>query len=120
MKALFLLFIVLAGACKAIKDTLDFHYECSWFRHICPKFFSPSISWKNKYKNYPEDKSSKFFGSKTFLVWLTDGWHLFDMLSYALILTAAALNPVWWLVCIGVVLFFATFQFFWWLFTFRI
>ena len=74
--------LALAAISKAIRDTLSYHFETSIFKYYNPKFWNPSISWKNKYKNYPEDQKAKFFGSKTFLVWITDAWHLFDMLSY--------------------------------------
>lgn len=40
------------------------------------QFWDQSVSWQNKYKDWPNDKSAKFFGSKTFLVALTDGFHL--------------------------------------------
>lgn len=74
-----IIFIVLASICKAIKDTLDFHYNTSIFSNCNARYFYPTISWQNKYK---EDlKTPKFFGSTTFLVFLTDAWHLFDFLQ---------------------------------------
>jgi len=41
------------------------------------KFLDINTSWKNKYKNWPEDKSERFPGSKTIFVMFTDGNHLF-------------------------------------------
>lgn len=41
------------------------------------KFWDIRTSWENKYKNWPEDKSEKFIGSKTIFVVFTDGNHLF-------------------------------------------
>lgn len=38
-------------------------------------WWNPNISWKNKYKNNDPTQGPKFFGSTTFLVWLTDAWH---------------------------------------------
>lgn len=81
-----IIFIVLASICKAIKDTLNFHYENSVFRNCNANYFNPAISWQNKYKtpqSYWETKNRKpkFFGSTTFLVFLTDAWHLCDFLQ---------------------------------------
>ena len=74
-----LIFVVLSAVCKAVKDTLAFHYGNSIFSKLNPQYWDLSISWKNKYK---EDlKTPKFWGSTTILVWLTDAWHLFDMLG---------------------------------------
>jgi hypothetical protein len=60
-------------------DKLLFHYETSIFANY-PKlrqFFDTFYSHKNKYKNKDHRQGRAFFGSTTFLVWLTDGWHLF-------------------------------------------
>ena len=73
-----IIFIVLAGICKAIKDTLNFHFETSVFKNL-GKFWCPAISWKNKYKD--DLITPKFFGATTIFVWITDGWHLFDFLQ---------------------------------------
>lgn len=81
MKALILLWlcVILAGVCKAVKDTLQFHYGNSIFSKLNPQYWNADVSWKNKYK---EDlKTPKFWGSTTIFVWLTDAWHLFDMLG---------------------------------------
>lgn len=74
-----IIFIVLASICKAVKDTLNFHYNTSIFSNCNARYFNPTISWQNKYK---EDlKTPKFFGSTTFLVFITDIWHLCDFLQ---------------------------------------
>lgn len=89
------LMVGFAAISKSIRDTLSYHFETSAFRYLNPKFWNPAISWKNKYKNYPEDQRAKFFGSKTFLVWVTDAWHLFDMLSYLfLAITFTIILPI--------------------------
>ena len=70
-----ILFTIMIGVLIAIMDKLQFHYGESIF----PKdstFWNPQLSWRNKYKNGNPDEGPKFFGSTTFLVWLTDGWHL--------------------------------------------
>lgn len=77
----------LAAFCKGIADTLQFHFMESVFNDVGrrPRFWNPKLSWENKYKR---DKSGhlvqplkpRFPGSTTFLVFLTDGWHLFEAL----------------------------------------
>ena len=41
-----------------------------------PKWAFPKVSFRNKYKNWPEDKSPAYFGSKTVLAFTTDAYHL--------------------------------------------
>lgn len=88
MKALILLWlcVILAGVCKAVKETLQFHYCNSIFSKLNPQYWNADVSWKNKYK---EDlKTKKFWGSTTIFVWLTVAWHLFDMLNTLLLFFA--------------------------------
>jgi len=71
------LFVSLAAVCNSVMDKLQFHYEDSVFSDLSEQYWNPEKSWLNKYKD-PENKDfrPKFFGSTTFLVFLTDGWHL--------------------------------------------
>jgi hypothetical protein len=41
-----------------------------------PQWTNPRISFRNKYADWPTDKSPAFFGSKTVLVWATDAYHM--------------------------------------------
>lgn len=83
----FLLFIM-AGACEAIMDTLQFHYDISIFKNFKNQtFWDPKISWINKYKNNDPLKGEKFFLSKSLLVGLTDAWHFFKLLRTLFIFT---------------------------------
>ncbi len=41
-----------------------------------PQWANPRLSFRNKYENWPHDKSAAFFGSKTVLVFTTDAYHL--------------------------------------------
>ena len=95
MITLFLLF--LAGALNAAMDVLSFRYKTSIFSKY-PKlqaFFNPQESWVNKYKDNNPNLGSKFFGSKTFLVFLTDAWHLAKMLMItAFTLAIVFYNPI--------------------------
>lgn len=75
--------LFLGGVFDAAMDTLQFSYHHSVFSTWNPKFWDPEISWMNKHEAVPGKpgsiypNTSRFFGSTTFLVWLTDGWHLF-------------------------------------------
>lgn len=101
--------VLIAGAAKGLSDRLQHHYHtipAGWSR----KFWDPSISWKNKYKNYPNDKRAKFPGSKTWLVFLTDGWHLMQFVCWNSLLIAIVLRPEplnWW---VGLLIFIGVFK----------
>ena len=95
MITLFLLF--LAGILNAIMDVLSFRYKTSIFSKYTKlqDFFDPQKSWVNKYKDNNPELGPKFFGSKTFLVFLTDAWHLAKMLMItAFTLAILFYNPV--------------------------
>lgn len=66
-----------AGFFDAVKDTLAHHYSSSIFAQSRNKeFFDPNISWKNKYKEGNPQMGEAFLFSTTYLVTLTDAWHL--------------------------------------------
>ena len=95
MITLFLLF--LAGALNATMDVLSFRYKTSIFSKYTKlqEFFNPQESWVNKYKDNNPELVPKFFGSKTFLVFLTDAWHLAKMLMITTFTLAIVFyNPV--------------------------
>ena len=73
--------LILSGLSKAVKDTIEHHYLISIFQKLNPFFWNPSLSWLNKYKNKDQKQGPAFWGSTTFLVWITDGWHLLDMIQ---------------------------------------
>lgn len=77
--ALVMLFI--SGALKGVRDTLAFHpHEFhQTFPDANPSFWdSPAETWCNKYQSC-EDLTPRFWGSSTFLVAFTDGWHLMEL-----------------------------------------
>ena len=87
MKYISIILCFLAGFFKAVRDTLQFHFGKSIFKNWNSDFWNPSVSWMNKYKDYPADKSEAFFLSKTVLVSLTDAWHLSELLMVACLLS---------------------------------
>ena len=96
-----IIFITLAAIFNAMMDTVSFHYQESIFMNY-PKlrqFLDANFSWQNKYKNRDYKQGKKFFGSTTFLVFLTDGWHLFKSLMLlcfcaAIVYYKPLINPV--------------------------
>lgn len=66
--------LIIAALAKAIMDAVRFHQV--WAHS---DFWDVSTSWKNKYKNGDANQGPRFPGSTTIFVWLTDGWHLMQM-----------------------------------------
>lgn len=85
----------IAGASDGFTQTLQFHY---WeFEKKFPKakgqYWNPAISWKNKYKDVDNGNyDAKFFGSKTFLCWVTDGYHLTRTITNTSMLAACVVD----------------------------
>lgn len=76
MEALALLLFVLSHIPEGIMDTLQFRADDSIFKNWNQQFWNPKFSWMNKWKDGCPKFGPRFFGSTTFLVFLTDGWHL--------------------------------------------
>ena len=79
-----LLLLLTAAMANAVMDTLQFHYSQSIFPQQeretflsgDRQFWDPNLSWRNKYVDWPNNKSPAFPGATGPLVFLTDGWHL--------------------------------------------
>lgn len=92
--------LILAGLSNNIMDTVDHHYSSSYFKDKNAQFWDKDISWKNKYKNWPEDQRPAYPGATTFLAWTTDAWHLFKTIFLSLFTLAIILyqrQRRWWL-----------------------
>ena len=81
------LFLYLAGLFNGVMDALQFHFDRTLFAdplRFDPQFWNPNLSWTNKYRDHEVANGEAFFGSSTFLVFTTDGWHLakFIMLKF--------------------------------------
>jgi len=61
----------------------DYRRYASVHTNANPQWANPKLSQYNKYKNHPTDLSPKFFGSTTFLVGFTDGFHNDNMIAGA-------------------------------------
>jgi len=85
-----LITMLVYGACKGIKDMISFHFGQGWTKKLNPLYWNPKISWQNKY-------NSKIPFAKTFLVWTTDAWHLFDMIQAISIISCMTyIIGTWW------------------------
>lgn len=64
MKYILFILVFIAGASKAIMDTLQFHFSESIFNTtlFIKQFWDASVSWQNKYSTWLPDA-------------FTDGWH---------------------------------------------
>ena len=75
-----LICVAISGAAEALMDTLQFHYDRSFFIRLENQtFWRPDLSWKNKWKDGDPQLGERFLGSSTLFVGLTDGWHLFKL-----------------------------------------
>jgi hypothetical protein len=95
---LIFLLLVLSGFIQGQMEKIAFNFYQSLYKKN-KAFFNPKVSFRNKYKQldnfvdfYDEhgqkhwvkdiDKTKERFpGSTTVFVWLTDGWHLFKVVS---------------------------------------
>jgi len=108
-----LILLSLAGAFKAIADTLVFHWSSSVFKNLPEQQWNALKSWRNKYKNGDPDQGPAFPGSTTIFVALTDWWHRFDLLRIICGVLAVAFAPAWawWLTALlGLAVFLAAFN----------
>ncbi len=70
---------ILAGMCKAVMDTLQFHYEVSVFaKSKKQNWWNPSLSWNNK-NTMSANPFIKWL-LRNPLVLLTDAWHFLGFL----------------------------------------
>lgn len=67
----------MGGAFEGTAEILKWHYYR--FQNVFPNanknFWDPKYSGDNKYKDGLGSHGPKYFGSTTFLVWTTDGYH---------------------------------------------
>jgi hypothetical protein len=70
--------VLLAGASDGVNQAIMYQY--GGFKRAFPgandKFWKPALSGANKYKNGDPRQGARFPGSRTWLVFLTDGYHL--------------------------------------------
>lgn len=78
-----------AGFFNGVGDNLQFHYSQTVFPQGPgekflwggQQYWNPNLSWRNKYEDWPRDRSEAFPLSTSALVWTTDAWHLTNSLE---------------------------------------
>ena len=79
---------VLAGVSNGFNQAIEHHSY-----GLGNPYVDISKSYKRKYKDYEAgDFSAAYFGSKTFLVWTTDAFHLSNTLQKGFLITGVVLN----------------------------
>jgi hypothetical protein len=89
-----LLLAFIAGGYDSVLDTLvsDIQYKASKLANMPnQQWWNWFISGGNKWKNGDIKQGEKFFGSSTFLSWLTDAFHMFKALLIVTIFAIPAL-----------------------------
>lgn len=82
---------MLAGLLEGLLDGMQSHPDnYNWLTKHNPQFWDTRLSWKNKYKNGDKTQGPRFWKSTTWLVFVTDGWHLLQFIM----LTIITLIPV--------------------------
>ena len=108
--------IFIASVCKAVQDTILFHFSDSIFSNLSD-WWNPAVSDNFKWKNGDEKQGEKFPFSSTAFVWTTDAWHFFQMIQYTCIfLSFLFYKPVYIPIVdiIGIKLFWSgSFELFW-------
>ena len=95
MELLIILLVIVFGVSKAICDISESSFANSKLGNLNPLFWDKHKSWRNKWKDGVATNGERFFGSSTFLVWITDAWHLFNLISYvSLILTGILITKI--------------------------
>ena len=82
-----------SGVFDGVAESLKWHYTAVDNRlSLNDQYWNPAISWTNKYKDGNPDLGPAFFGSTTFLVGATDGYHLMRTGRNITAMTAIALK----------------------------
>lgn len=84
--------MLLAGAANGAMDVQAQKHSSSVWADLPPDHFWGRESWRRKW-NWTDDgriNGERFWGSSTFLVWTTDGWHLSKTISLTSLQTVAA------------------------------
>jgi hypothetical protein len=107
MTVLSIILLILAGISKAVKDRIMTGWSTSKFKQwgFNREWWDNQISWRNKWKTDGVwvSQKEKFPLSSTVLVFITDAWHCSDLifiLSFAVGVWLAPMNPVWSIVIV--------------------
>lgn len=94
MEILSIIFFMLAAICNAVMDTLQFHWHTfKWRDKVDNQYWSPNLSWHNKYVDGDPKKGLRFKGVFGFMSSFLDAWHLFKSTSIVLIVLSIVFFP---------------------------
>ena len=85
---------LLSGMSDGVSQDLIWHYDefKNTFPNANDKYWDPRLSWRNKWKNGNPANGEAFWGSSTFLVWTTDGYHLMRTTSRMTMYSSFVIN----------------------------
>jgi hypothetical protein len=85
---------MVAGWLDNEADVLKFNYHLYQRRwpDADPRWANPKVSAVNKYRDWPHDTRAAYPGSKTWLVWTTDKYHLNRFMRNALMAGSLAVQ----------------------------
>lgn len=86
--------IIISAVAKAIMDVISEGKWSGWWNKSESWILSDKIETL-KWKDGDPEKGERFFGSSTFLVWLTDGWHLFQAIFLNCLFVGLLLHDGW-------------------------
>jgi len=100
--------IFTAGALDGGVEVLRFHYDKVDSKlNLNDQFWNPNISHTNKYKNGDPSQGEAYFGSTTFLIASTDGYHLLRFFQHQAIIAGAVFSfrkgQKWWMYTVDIV-----------------
>ena len=104
----------MCGLASAIQDKISFRWDDvpTWMKKR-DSFWNPVISWKNKWKEGLPENGERFFGSSTFLVCFTDGWHLMkEVMISSICISLSMCSGMWWMYIVFRLLFFIGFLYY--------
>ncbi len=86
--------VLIAGVADGFNQALQFRYPAvkRMFPNLHDQFWNPVLSCTNKYKNGDPAKGAKFPGSRTWLVFTTDGYHATRFAEHAALFSAIAVK----------------------------
>lgn len=92
-----ILLLIISAISKSICDISESCFSTSKLSNLNPNFWNKHASASNKWKNGDKSQGEKFLFSSTILVFLTDAWHLFDVIRDLSLISAMILTNNLWL-----------------------
>lgn len=81
--------VMVSGIADGFNQYLNYHYDGN------SQYWQPDISWTNKYKHHDVNQGAAFPGSRTWLVFVTDGHHLTRFVEHLGMFTAITFRAVY-------------------------